>query len=162
MIFVRESSTTESLEEAKASVAGIQALDSPLVSPVITPRCSIKAIEQKSNFATQHYLFWAIEYSLLTMSEKPKHMFIPTCNWQATSQWSGDLDVEEVAVAADPNYNHILTKVRSNVHSTTTQGTWGTRSNKKSACPGQHTIIHSCGAGKRTNIFATFHRPAFF
>jgi len=33
-----ESSTTESLEEAKASVAGIQALDSPLVSPVITPR----------------------------------------------------------------------------------------------------------------------------
>ena len=46
VIFVRESGTTESLEEAKASVDGIQALDSPLVSPVITPRCSNKAIEQ--------------------------------------------------------------------------------------------------------------------
>ena len=46
VIFVRESSTTESLEEAKASVAGIQALDSPLVSPVITPRCSNRAIEK--------------------------------------------------------------------------------------------------------------------
>ena len=46
VIFVRESGTTESLEEAKASVAGIQALDSPLVAPVITPRCSNKAIEQ--------------------------------------------------------------------------------------------------------------------
>ena len=87
------------------------------------------------------------------MSEKPKHMFVPTCTWQATSQWSGDLDIE-----ADPNYNHILTKVRSNVHSTTTQVTWGTRSNKKSACPGQHTIIHSCGAGKRSNISDTFQR----
>ena len=72
------------------------------------------------------------------MIEVPKHMFVPTRTWQATSQSSGDLNIEEVAAATAANYNHILTKVRSNVHSATAQRTRGTRSNKRSACPGQH------------------------
>ena len=36
--FARESSTSESLSEAEASVAGLQALNSPLVNPIVTPR----------------------------------------------------------------------------------------------------------------------------
>ena len=36
--FGRESSKSESLSEAEASVAGLQALNSPLVNPIITPR----------------------------------------------------------------------------------------------------------------------------
>ena len=36
--FARESSTSESLSETEASVAGLQALNSPLVNPIVTPR----------------------------------------------------------------------------------------------------------------------------
>ena len=37
-LFVRESSRSDSLSEAEASVARLQALNSPLVNPIITPR----------------------------------------------------------------------------------------------------------------------------
>ena len=37
-IVSREASTAESLAEAEASIAGLRALDSALVTPVVTPR----------------------------------------------------------------------------------------------------------------------------
>ena len=44
LLISRESSASESLSEAKTSVAGLQSLNSPLVNPIITPRL----IEEKS------------------------------------------------------------------------------------------------------------------
>jgi len=51
-----ESSTSESLSEAEASVAGLQALNSPLVNPIVTPRfvptCSRKLLQDLGALAS--------------------------------------------------------------------------------------------------------------
>jgi guanine deaminase len=51
-----ESSTSESLSETEASVAGLQALNSPLVNPIVTPRfvptCSRKLLQDLGALAS--------------------------------------------------------------------------------------------------------------
>ena len=80
LLISRESSASESLSEAKTSVAGLQSLNSPLVKPIITPRLIEETLKRLIEEKSQRQRFFSGLFQLVHASFSETSVISPPAN----------------------------------------------------------------------------------